>query len=65
MEQWIVAPGIRPLIDRVLPLALGPLSEGIAYVRSHRAVGKVGLRVDQDRSEIARTADHAGEIDRP
>lgn len=46
IEQWIVAPGIRPLIDRVLPLAVGPLSEGIAYVRSHRAVGKVVLRVD-------------------
>lgn len=46
IEQWIIAPGIRPLIDRILPLAVGPTSEGIAYVRSHRAVGKVVIRVE-------------------
>lgn len=60
ITRWIATPGIRPLIDRVLPMDLGPLHEGIAHVRSHRAVGKVVIRVAPDEKQQDQDATTTG-----
>jgi alcohol dehydrogenase len=41
IDRWIVAQGIRPTLDQVVPFDEGAVRDAVAYVSSHRARGKV------------------------
>jgi len=45
IQDYILNNGIKPTIDRVLPLNEKSVQEGIAYIASHRARGKVVISV--------------------
>ena len=46
IERRFLQPDIRRAVDRVVPFTLGAVSEGIRYVASHRARGKVVVAMD-------------------
>ncbi|MEM6989589.1 MAG: NAD(P)-dependent alcohol dehydrogenase [Myxococcota bacterium] len=48
IERLIFEQGKRAMIDRVLPLELDAVREGVAHVLSHRARGRVVLSASQD-----------------
>ena len=45
IEQRIIAPGVRPVIDRVVDFEEASVRTAVAYVASHRARGKVVIKM--------------------
>ncbi len=41
VNRHILAPGIEPIIDRVVGFSFDEVAAAIRYIRSHRATGKV------------------------
>ena len=40
IEHWVVRPGIRPLVERTVPLEVNAVGKAIRHIASHRARGK-------------------------